>query len=91
MTFSSIFFPEGFVLLWKRGKDIITVGEQMIEKDARYTLEKEENGNSLVINNAVEADQGNFTCQISTYNPTELLHTVRIRGRNEMFSSLRNP
>ena len=38
---------EGFVMLWKKNKNIITVGDQIIDKLVR--LEKNENGNSIVM------------------------------------------
>ena len=38
---------EGFVMLWKKNKNIITVGDQIIDKSVR--LEKSKNGNSIVM------------------------------------------
>ena len=38
---------EGFVMLWKKNKNIITVGDQIIDKSVR--LENESNGNSIVM------------------------------------------
>eukprot|EP00095_Tigriopus_kingsejongensis_P003962 maker-scaffold79_size400133-snap-gene-3.19 protein:Tk03962 transcript:maker-scaffold79_size400133-snap-gene-3.19-mRNA-1 annotation:"conserved hypothetical protein" len=70
---------EGFVLLWKKGDSILAVGKQMVEKDQRYQLETEENGNTLIINLAEEPDAGNYTCQISTFHPSELHHSIKIR------------
>lgn len=71
---------EGFVLLWKKNTDIITVGSQIINKaDSRIKLEEEQNGNYLVISLAEEADGGEYVCQISAYKPTELKHSVEIR------------
>ena len=46
---------EGFVMLWKRGKDIITVGNQIVDKNVR--LEQTENGNNLVIGPASPNDE----------------------------------
>jgi len=68
---------EGFVMLWKRNKDIITVGDQIIDKSVR--LEKTTNGNSIVIGPASPEDEAEYTCQISAYKPTEITHSVRIR------------
>lgn len=68
---------EGFVMLWKRGNDIITVASQIIDK--RVRLEEQVNGNHLVIAQSGPEDAGAYTCQISAYSPTELTHTVRIR------------
>ena len=46
---------EGFVMLWKRNNDIITVGDQIIDKSVR--LEKTTNGNSIVIGPASPEDE----------------------------------
>ena len=46
---------EGFVMLWKKNKDIITVGDQIIDKSVR--LEKTSNGNSIVIGPATTEDE----------------------------------
>ena len=71
------------MLLWMRNSDIIAVNDRVIEKDPRFKLEKAPNGNTLVISLAEEADAGNYTCQISTYRPSNLHHNVRIRGELE--------
>merc|ERR550517_2011530 len=68
---------EGFVMLWKRGKDIITVASQIIDKRVRLDMVK--NGNYLIIGQSTPEDAGEYSCQISAFNPTELTHTVRIR------------
>jgi len=68
---------EGFVMLWKRGKDIITVGNQIVDKNVR--LEQTENGNNLVIGPASPNDEADYTCQISSYKPSEIVHSVKIR------------
>jgi len=68
---------EGFVMLWKKKKDIIAVANQIIDK--RVQLENELNGNHLVIEDANPSDEGEYTCQISAYKVTELKHTVIIR------------
>ena len=46
---------EGFVMLWKRNVDIITVGSQIIDKSVR--LEETSNGNTLVIGPASPSDE----------------------------------
>jgi len=69
---------EGFVMLWKRGTEIITVASQVIDK--RVRLDESTNGNYLVIAQSTPGDAGEYSCQISAYNPTELTHTVRIRS-----------
>ena len=42
---------------------------------------QEADGASLVISLAEEKDEGKYVCQISTYKPTEIKHTVKIRGK----------
>jgi len=68
---------EGFVLLWKRESDIITVANQIIDK--RVQLEEETNGNYLILGQAGPEDSGEYTCQISAYKPTEITHSLTIR------------
>ena len=74
---------EGFVMLWEKNNDIITVASQIIDK--RVRLDEEKNGNHLIIGQATPEDSGAYTCQISAYKPTEITHNVIIRG-GERFS-----
>ena len=48
-------------------------------------LTEEPNGNTLVISLADENDAGDYICQVSTYKPTEIKHSVRIRGKINCF------
>ena len=77
---------EGFVMLWKKNNDIITVASQIIDK--RVRLEEEKNGNHLIIGQASPADSGAYTCQISAYKPTEITHNLIIRGRTRILSDI---
>ena len=75
-------FSEGFVLMWKKGKDMIALGDRMMgNRGARFRLEKSENGNTLVISLAEPDDAGEYSCQISASRPMELRHSVSIRGK----------
>ena len=47
---------EGFVMLWKKNSDIITVASQIIDK--RVRLDEEKNGNHLIIGQATPEDSG---------------------------------
>ena len=38
------------------------------------------NGNHLILSQAGPGDSGVYTCQISAYTPTQLSHTVVVRG-----------
>ena len=51
----------------------------MNPQDARLQLVKETNGNTLIIFLATEAEAGDYICQMSTYNPIEIKHTVKIK------------
>ena len=77
------FFSDGFVLLWKKGKDLVALGSQLMKPDdIRVKLEESENGNTLVILLAETKDAGEYSCQISVSGePPELRHSVRIRGK----------
>ncbi len=76
------------MLLWKKGNEILTVGTQMVDRSGRISLESGPNGNVLIVALAEEADAGNYTCQISTYQPSELHHQVKIRGEYRINSYL---
>jgi len=73
---------EGFVMLWKRGTDIITVASQIIDK--RVRLDEEKNGNHLILGQASPKDSGDYTCQISAYKPTEITHSLLVRVQPEI-------
>ena len=58
--------------------------------DPRVQLVKETNGNTLVISLAEEDDAGEYVCQVSTYKPIEIKHSVKIRGKCLRGHKLRN-
>ena len=66
-------------MLWKRGESIITVGDQIVDKEVR--LEGAENGNNLVIGPASPEDEQQYTCQISSL---EIVHSVRGESFREL-------
>lgn len=68
---------EGFVMLWKKKEEIITVASQIIDK--RVSLEEVADGNYLVLESAAAEDAGEYTCQISAYRLTQITHIVNIR------------
>jgi len=68
---------EGFVMLWKKQGDILTVAHQIQNK--RYSLVSEKNGNHLVISQIKEEDAGVYTCWMSVADLTEQHHTVQVR------------
>jgi len=68
----------GFVLMWKKDGSILTVQNQII--DQRYRLEDlDTKGNFLILSQVSPEDEGNYTCTISAYNPTEIVHEVTVR------------
>jgi len=71
------------VLMWKKGEEFLAVGKSLITKDSRFSLESALNGNALLIKDAEEGDAGNYTCQISTYQPVNLHHRLKIRGERD--------
>jgi len=73
---------EGFVILWKKNNDIVTVASQIIDK--RVRLQEEGNGSYLLLDQAKPQDEGVFICQISAYKQTELSHNVQIRVKPEI-------
>ena len=76
-------FAEGFVIMWKKGEDIITVNKQVVVPSfkKRFSLNEVENGNELVISLAEEQDAADWTCQVSSFKTLELKHNVQIRGK----------
>jgi len=71
---------DGFVLMWKKGKDMIALGDRLYDtSDARLKLEKAESGNTLVISLAEPDDAGEYSCQISASRPLVQKHSVSIR------------
>jgi len=73
---------QGFVLMWKKNGNIISVGNQILgNAESRYNLEPKENGNNLVISLAELSDEGEYVCQVSAFKPTQIYHSVKIRVR----------
>ena len=75
----------GFIILWKWDTEnsVIAVGDQIVDKSFR--LETSKNGNTLVIQNAGLEHEGQYTCGISYYTPTEIVHTLKMRGKSIKF------
>ena len=78
-------------MLWKKGEDFIAVGNRIVNNnDPRFQIIQETNGNTLVISLAEEQDAGEYVCQVSTYKPIEIKHSVKIRGKCLRGHKLRN-
>jgi len=70
---------ESLLIIWKRGSTIIALGDKPYEDDdSRVEVQKELNGNSLVIRFSEQKDAGDYVCQVSSTTPVELTHTVKI-------------
>jgi len=76
-------FSESFVLIWKKGQNLIALNNKLISTaDSRMKLETLENGNMLIISLAEPQDAGDYTCLVSDNNkPTEQRHSIKIRGK----------
>ena len=68
---------EGYVILWKKDNNIITVDDKILDK--RFQLEQDNDGSTLVLGPAEPGDEAEYTCLVSTYKPNELKHSVKIR------------
>ena len=76
---------ENYVILWKKGNEILALGDKPFDDgkgDTRLKIEPTTNGNRLVISLADFSDEGEYTCQLSAgyLGTIELKHTVRVRG-----------
>lgn len=70
-----------YVLVWKFGETILSVGEKVIEDKSRLRVEKRENGNWLVVSGAREEDSGRYICMVSAFILKSLEHRVMVRSR----------
>jgi len=70
----------GFVLLWRLDNNIVAVGDEIIQQyeDSLY-LESVADGNYLVIKEASQADEGEYSCSVSALSSPEITHSVRLR------------
>ena len=69
---------KGYVILWKKESEIVIVANQVIDKSLlkRSRVEQETDGSTLVLGPVQPGDEGEYSCQVSTYRPTELKHQV---------------
>jgi len=78
---------DGFMLIWMKDDKVLALGDQVLEKDSRYQIESDSNGNSLRISWAEYKDAGEYTCQVNTPEKETLTHTVNIRVAPEVRAS----
>lgn len=81
---SMIYFAEGFIQIWRRGDEILTVGDQVVKEDMkkRMQIQVVDNGNYISVPFAEESDAGDYSCTVSSLKPMVVNHTVKIRGKN---------
>jgi len=71
---------EGFVLLWRRDGDIVSVGNQIVDPSSpRVAVEKEDEGNTLVVRGVTQLDEASYTCSVSAFKKTEVKHSLTVR------------
>jgi len=71
---------EGFVLLWRRDGDIVSVGNQIVDPSSpRVAVEEEEDGNTLVVRGVTQLDEASYTCSVSAFKKTEIKHSLTVR------------
>lgn len=75
---------EGFMLIWLKGTDILSLGSTKQTKDPRIQVESHPNGLSLTVSLAAPSDAGNYTCRINSIDQNILSHTVDIRVAPEV-------
>ena len=63
-------------MLWRRGGDIVSVGNHVTARDSRLEVEPGESGNHLVVRGAELADQGGYSCSVSAYKETLQKHQL---------------
>jgi len=71
---------EGFVLLWRRDGDIVSVGNQIVDPSSpRVAVEDAEEGNTLVVRGVTQLDEASYTCSVSAFKKTEVKHSLTVR------------
>lgn len=71
-----------YVLLWRRGSNVITAANLMIIRDSRFRLV---DGFNLEISNVMPQDAGDYVCQLSDEHNRDITHTVEILGKLLIF------
>merc|ERR1712212_355800 len=70
---------EGFVLLWRKDDNIVSVGSQVLDSSGGISVEESDNGATLVLSGVNGDISGEYVCSVSTYIKTEVRHTVTTR------------
>jgi len=70
---------EGYVLLWRKDDNIVSVGSQVLDSSGAISVEVCDNGATLVLSGLQGDISGEYVCSVSTYIKTEVRHTVTTR------------
>jgi len=70
---------EGYVLLWRKDDNIVSVGSQVLDSSGGISVEECDNGATLVLSGLQGDISGEYVCSVSTYIKTEVRHTVTTR------------
>jgi hypothetical protein len=80
-----------YVLVWKfsgsgQTDTILSVDQKVIDREegGRVSVEKEVEGNWLVVSQVEENDSGSYTCMVSAFHPKSVEHRVIVRSRPEV-------
>lgn len=68
-----------YVLLWRRGINVLTASNIMVTRDERVRLI---DGYNLEISDLEPQDAGDYVCQISDKINRDQVHTVEILGKS---------
>lgn len=74
----NVLFIGTFVLLWRRGINVLTASNIMVTRDERVRLI---DGYNLEISDLEPQDAGDYVCQISDKINRDQVHTVEILGK----------
>ena len=64
-----------FVLVWRKGTNLLSAGQLMVTQDKRFSLI---NKYDLQVKNVQNSDQGDYICQIGDGSHGDLIHTIEI-------------
>ena len=81
-----------YVLIWKFSSSggqtdtILSVGQRVIDRGGRVNVEREGEGNWLVVSQVEVEDSGTYTCIVSAFQPKSVEHQVIVHSRQPEFA-----